>query len=532
LKLPIGQQFFSGKGRLMAGGRAASPLAVWSLAAALLAGVGLALLPLPVAGMVVVGTAVLLLVLIQPLFGLLLGLVIGPFGAVESLYIGNLLLDSGQIVFLLTLAVWLGRSIVKRRIVLPHTRLNLPLLLFIGLTAVTVLYAPSSLFGVKEVFKWVEILLVMWIVVDMVMERREGAFGSEGSVVGRLASERGVIFMLLAAGLTQALIGIWQFGLRGEGPEHFEILGGFYRAYGTFNQPNPFGGYMSMAACLAVGVLAGLLAAELRGSAVVERVLKMFGAGSEMVREERKGMAWQGWGWVVFVGGCGAALTAAMVFSWSRGAWLGFGAAMAAVVFFFPRRRWVGLALLAAGVGLFLVGSQLGLVPASISARVTSFQEDLRFGDVRGVDINDANYAVLERLAHWQAAIEMAKDNLWTGVGFGNYEPAYGDYALINWPYPLGHAHNYYLNLLAEIGLPGLAVYLFLWGMIGWQAAVLLKRLEWPRRGIALGLLAVWVTLSVHHLVDKLYVNNLYIFLGAMLGLQQIVDKDNDSFSG
>jgi O-antigen ligase len=181
--------------------------------------------------------------------------------------------------------------------------------------------------------------------------------------------------------------------------------------------------------------------------------------------------------------------------------------------------------LLVGGGGLFLVGSQLGLVPASISTRITSFQEDLRFGDVRGVDINDANYAVLERLAHWQAAIEMAKNNLWGGVGFGNYEPAYGEYALINWPFPLGHAHNYYLNLLAEIGVPGLAAYLVLWGMIGWQAAVLVKQLGWPRRGIALGLLAVWVTLSVHHLVDKLYVNNLYIFLGAMLGLQQILDK-------
>ena len=29
------------------------------------------------------------------------------------------------------------------------------------------------------------------------------------------------------------------------------------------------------------------------------------------------------------------------------------------------------------------------------------------FEDVRGVGINDANYAVLERLAHWQAALEM-----------------------------------------------------------------------------------------------------------------------------
>ncbi len=148
------------------------------------------------------------------------------------------------------------------------------------------------------------------------------------------------------------------------------------------------------------------------------------------------------------------------------------------------------------------------------------------------MSINDANYAVLERLAHWQAALDMARDNLWTGVGFGNYEPAYGDYDLINWPYPLGHSHNYYLNILAETGIFGLAAYLVLWWIIIRQAVGLVGQLEWPRRGIALGLLALWVTLSVHHLVDKLYVNNFYLFLGAVLGLQQIIGKKNDSFSG
>lgn len=508
---------------------ASGRLTLWPLAAALLAGIVLAFLPFPVGAGIVLGTAVLLLILIQPLFGLLLALLIGPFGAVESLYVGNLLLDSGQIVFLLTLATWLARSVARRRIILPQTPLNLPLLIFIGLTSITVLYAPSSLFGVVEVFKWVEILLVMWIVVDMVRERRQLAGNAPAryrhSIFGRLATVQGVVFMLLLAGLSQALIGIWQFGLRGDGPEHFEIPGGFYRAYGTFNQPNPFGGYMSMAACLGVGVLVGLLIEWLQRSAVVHKILGLVRAGLVPAQGDHKGLPQPQWGWLVFVGGCTAALTAALVFSWSRGAWLGFGAAMAALAFFFPRRRWIGVVLLVGGGGLFLVGSQLGLVPASISARITSFQEDLRFGDVRGVDINDANYAVLERLAHWQAALDMAKDNLWSGVGFGNYEPAYGEYALINWPFPLGHAHNYYLNILAEIGVPGLAVYLLLWGMIVWQAAVLIKRLKWPRRGMALGLLAVWVTLSVHHLVDKLYVNNLYIFLGAILGLQQLLDE-------
>jgi O-antigen ligase len=106
----------------------------------------------------------------------------------------------------------------------------------------------------------------------------------------------------------------------------------------------------------------------------------------------------------------------------------------------------------------------------------------------------------------------------------GNYEAAYPAYALINWPDALGHAHNYYLNLLAETGVPGLAAYLILWSAILWQSLRLLRRLRWPERGIVLGLTACWIALSVHHLVDKLYVNNIYIHLGVMLAMLQLLD--------
>jgi O-antigen ligase len=230
------------------------------------------------------------------------------------------------------------------------------------------------------------------------------------------------------------------------------------------------------------------------------------------------------------LGGVTAVTTAALIASWSRGAWLGFAAGTAVLAFYWPKKRWQGVAMLGLGAALLLAGMQFGLVPTSITTRVTSFSEDLQIGDVRGVDINDANYAVLERLAHWQAAMGMARDNLWLGVGFGNYEPAYADYALINWPAPLGHAHNYYLNLLAETGIIGLAAYLLLWTAVFWQTIRLLRKLDWPQRGIALGLLAAWTTLTVHHLVDKLYVNNIYIHLGAMLALLQLLDYKTEDY--
>jgi O-antigen ligase len=170
----------------------------------------------------------------------------------------------------------------------------------------------------------------------------------------------------------------------------------------------------------------------------------------------------------------------------------------------------------------------MGLLPTPVADRLTGFAEDVRFEDVRGVGINDVNYAVIERLAHWQAALEMFRHNLWTGVGLGGYEPAYGDYALINWPIALGHAHNIYLNLAAETGLIGLVAYLVLWGAIFWQTWRATRRARGASRGFAIGLLGAWTHLSVHHLLDNLYVNNVHLHIGVMLGLLAYVIRQSD----
>ncbi|GAB4272170.1 MAG: O-antigen ligase family protein [Candidatus Promineifilaceae bacterium] len=448
---------------------------------------------LPVVG-VLAGTAVLLLIFIDPLLGLALALLAGPLGAAESLYVQLGPLDSGQILLLLTTASWLAKGLAARRVQIPRSRLTLPLLLYILLTAVTLLGARSLPVGLRELLKWVEIWLVMVMVADL----------GNGRTVWVLAA-------VLLAGVSQGLLGIWQFGLRGDGPEHFLVLGRFYRAFGTFNQPNPFGGFMNLSALLALGVLLGLAAWGWQ-----ERH-RLFGDGGQGVRPYLAA--------TVLVGIVAIITTLGLLFSWSRGAWLGFAAGTAVLLFFGPtQRKWgvlLGLAVLVLSVSAW----QAGLVPASVADRITGFSQDLTLGDVRGVDINDTNFAVLERLAHWQAAIGMAQDHLWLGVGFGNYEPAYADYDLINWPAPLGHAHNYYLNLLAETGVIGLAAYLLLWTAVFWLTWQQLNRTSWPSRGIALGLLAVWTAMAVHHLVDKLYVNNMYVHLGVLFGVLVLLEN-------
>jgi putative inorganic carbon (hco3(-)) transporter len=215
-----------------------------------------------------------------------------------------------------------------------------------------------------------------------------------------------------------------------------------------------------------------------------------------------------------------AILCGGVIISWSRGAWLGFGISLFAILFAFPRRLWHSLALVAIIGGLLGLLGSTGWLPISIASRINSATEELfAFDDVRGVDIDPENYAVVERLAHWQAALNMARSHPILGVGMGNYEIAYPAYRLINWKFPLGHAHNYYLNVFAEAGMIGLVCYAALWAgvmLLTWRAR---QHPGIVARFTVLGLFGTWTYLNVHSLTDNLYVNNLFLHLGVMLGI-------------
>jgi O-antigen ligase len=365
--------------------------------------------------------------------------------------------------------------------------------------------------GFKEIVKWLGLGVAMLLVTDLTLNWQP--LDSKRWLWRRTKAGidiRWLVTLILLAGVSQALIGIWQFGLRGDGPDHFMILDRYFRAFGTFQQPNPFGGYMGMSAALAIGGSIGAFIAILGD------------------RRAKKHVTRADWFWLFFVLVCAVVLSLALLMSWSRGAWIGFAAAMITLVFFLPKKRWQGVVLTLAAFTIIFVMFQNNLLPLSITNRLESFGTEFLIGDVRGVHITEENFAIIERLAHWQAGGDMARDHLLTGVGFGNYEVAYGQYGLLNWPHPLGHAHNYYLNILAETGIVGILTYLIFWIMVFVQLIRSLGRLDWPNRGLALGLLAAWTALSVHHFFDKLYVNNLYLFIGVMLGLQQVLTKKDD----
>ncbi|MBN1487853.1 MAG: O-antigen ligase family protein [Anaerolineae bacterium] len=437
--------------------------------------------------------SVLLIVLgsiIEPLTGIAAALFFGLGWAWLRAELPQIPALIGQYVLFLAVAIWLGRGLVHRDIRVRFPPLLSSLLLFMGVASFSLWLTVDIWVGFMEWLKWVQILLVFLVTYDSLVED-----------AGR---QKVMILLVVLAGilLFQSGIGLWQSGLRGTGPEHFAINDQFYRAYGTFEQPNPYAGFVGMVTAL----FSGLVIAD-AGDWLLACLKGEGGPPGEFLR------------FVVVVAPVCIVGAGALLASWSRGGWLGFAAALLAIVAALPRRGWLGIILAVVAVSLGLGLYTAGALPASIADRMTSFLSYTSFEDVRGTGINDANYAVIERMAHWQAALDMWREHFWLGVGFGCYEPAYPAYSLINWPIALGHAHNYYLNLLAETGILGLGAYLVWLICVFWQLWSVAHRTAGWLRGLSLGLIGAWTHFVVHNLVDNLLVNNVHLYVGVFLAL-------------
>ena len=171
------------------------------------------------------------MILAEPAIGIALTLFAGPFEPLESIMF-HLPVSSGQALLILTLAAWGVRIIVQRRLGIRTGPLVWPLAASLGIGALSFFAASSAELWLKESIKWAEVLAVYLFVVSQLKSNPR----TRTIILGGI----------LVSTLFEAGLGIYQFGLRGTGPQEFLITSRYYRAYGTFEQPNPFGGYMGL----------------------------------------------------------------------------------------------------------------------------------------------------------------------------------------------------------------------------------------------------------------------------------------------
>lgn len=117
-------------------------------------------------------------------------------------------------------------------------------------------------------------------------------------------------------------------------------------------------------------------------------------------------------------------------------------------------------------------------------------------GGIGGRSLDLATWADDPRTKLWGAAVQMIGDRPWLGWGLGNYKLVYPNYltpdlmALSDFQ-GISHAHNLWLTLAAEAGIPAMLLLTLLVGRICLRGAqrFFSKRLTMATRGILFGYL-------------------------------------------
>lgn len=290
-------------------------------------GLALALAPLSLGALLVSGLSFFILALIYPVLYLYLLILIIPISSLLAIEVGGIRIGLMEVVLALGLFTWLlkllaepARSGQNLRIVAGP--LAGPFLLLLSGVSLSWLTALSIGASVVETIKWVEMLALYLSVINLLKPHQI----------------KWVVMMILTAGLIQAGLGLYQFIFK-VGPDGFLLFDGrFLRAYGTFAQPNPYGGYLGLVLPLTLSLTIWLLTQNLpplryNRQSKLSRLLNLILVGLPL-----------------------AIMVAALLASQSRGALLGF--AVAGVVTLMVWSRKFALAV----AGLALVGVMVGLI--------------------------------------------------------------------------------------------------------------------------------------------------------------------------
>ena len=426
-------------------------------------------LPLEIMLPMAASLALLIGMLIAPVVGLHTLLIAVPFSPTLGSEDGDFSITIVEPLACVVLAIWFARGLASQEIRIPRSALLTALFGFICVLFVAATGATSLGLAYKETLKW--ILLTLAFVFTSVQVRGERAI-------------RMLLTVLFCAGSAQALWGVFQF-VTGWGPPAFAI-GPFMRAHGNFSQPNPFAGYLGTIFPLALALSAAPGPSTFRSLAA----LTVLCTGLRIL------------------------------LSLSRGAWLGLLIACTGMALLWgPNVRRLVIPSIGAVLIVVLL-AVLGALPPALGDRVTAVTSNFGIFDARGVEPTPENFALVERMAHWQAGWEMFVDHPIRGVGPGNYPAVYEQYSLPGWREALGHAHNYYLNMAAEAGVLGL-VALLVTLALAYRALLqrLLRAADPFSRALAIGLLASLTVFCTHNMFDNLLVHGVGIQVGMLLGL-------------
>jgi len=334
--------------------------------------------------------------------------------------------------------VWIVRRAMERRLQLVSTGLALPLLALLAIAGVSAVRSPHTIASLATLFEWLSYAVLFFVLANLAAERVDPRFF--------LRLMWASAFAVILFGLFQQFVNLpllreqiladpqrvqFELHLTSENYGHLaERARG--RIFATFLLSNSFAGFLALVFPGFVGYVLDRMRAGRGG--------KAFLAISGL--------------WVTGALAC-------LLFTGSAGGSMAFVVGIVA----FGLLAWGGL-LRRHALWVAAVAAVAALVIAALSAahRVPK-------------PVRDAVASYDVRIGYWRGGLAMARDHLVAGVGLGTFGDNYPRY---RWPLArmAQSAHNDYLQVLAELGLLGLAAFLWLWAAYFRSAGV--RSVGWP----------------------------------------------------
>lgn len=342
-------------------------------------------------------------------------------------------------------ALWIAKMMVAKKLLLKRTPFDEIIALLVILSAASISASPDRAFSFYNYYHLMgRYILIYYLLINN---------------LNSLPQVQRLVWSVMVSALLVTFYGFYQY-VHGVDISTFQWVDGEQfpdlkvRIFSTLQNPNLLAGFLVVVMSLAVGQ--GLYADS------VGNKLLLFAL-------------------VVVLGIC-------LVLTYSRGAWLSI-VVVAAFCGRFYNRKVLWLFLIIPLVAFFCHDA--------VMERLISI-------------FNPTDTSSTLRIALWESTIAMILDKPVLGIGWGAYWLVYPDYDffLNNPAARIVHAHNMYLHIAAEIGIPGLLAFLaVIYGHTKKAVDILSHTNNRRIAGLMLGIVAAVLGLAVNGFTDYIMFN-------------------------
>ena len=341
--------------------------------------------------------------------------------------------------------LWIAKMALLKKLFLKRTPFDEMIALLVILSAASIGVAPDKDFSFYNYYHLMgRYILIYYLVINN---------------LNTLEQLKRLIWSIMASAVIVTCYGFYQY-VHGVDISAFQWVDGEQfpelkvRIFSTLQNPNLLAGFLVVVMSLAVGI--GLHTENIPGKVLLFVLVAVLGI--------------------------------CLVLTYSRGAWLSVVAVTALCGRLYNRKvLWV-----------FLVIPVLALVcHDGVMERLLSI-------------FNPTDTSSTLRIALWESTVAMILDKPLLGIGWGSYWLVYPDYDffLNNPAATIVHAHNMYLHIAAEIGIPGLMVFLaIIYGHTRKAIQVLAQTQNTWVAGVMLGTVAAVLGLAVNGFTDYIMFN-------------------------